>query len=515
MNEPEPIHVVGGGLAGAECAYQLAQRGLPVVLHEMRPRQPTPAHKTGDLAELVCSNSLRSDDPLHAAGLLKREMEGFGSLIIAAARAAAVPAGSALAVDRERFSAQVTAAIAGHPAIELRREEVTEIPRDRDVVLATGPLSSAAMSGALQALLGSEYLYFYDAIAPIVEAESLDLGPLFWQSRYGKGDGDDYLNAPLSKEQYLAFHAALSAAEVVAPHEFEQAVFFEGCLPIEELARRGVETLRYGPMKPVGLRAPDGRRPWAVVQLRQENLARSHFNLVGFQSRMKWGEQQRVLRMIPGLDHAEFVRFGQIHRNTFINAPRHLDQLYRVKSAPRVRLAGQITGVEGYLESAATGLAIALYLAQERQGREPEPLPATTALGALARHLTESDPRYFQPANINYGLFTELPARLHKTNRRAAFASRAAGELAAWAARSGIALRFEPLAPAAAAAAFLPPAAPAPSAAPEPPPQPAPQTASAVTEPEPATATASSHTAAPGLALPAPDSLLPHGAERR
>ena len=431
-----PIHIVGGGLAGSECAWQLAERGVEVILHEMRPVRGTPAHKTGDLAELVCSNSLRSDDPLHAAGLLKREMEAFGSLIIGKAREASVPAGSALALDRDRIAARVTAAIAEHPRIELRRDEVREIPlgEDTEVVIATGPLTSEAMSARLQELLGSEYLYFYDAIAPIVETESLDHSRLFWQSRYGKGEGEDYLNAPMDREQYLAFHQAVTEAEVVAPHEFEKAVFFEGCLPIEELARRGVDTLRYGPMKPVGLTTPDGRRPYAVVQLRQENLAKSQFNLVGFQSRMKWGEQERVLRMIPGLENARFVRFGQIHRNTFVNAPTHLDKQYRVKAVPRVRLAGQITGVEGYLESAATGLAIGLYVAHGLS----EPFPATTALGALARHLTESDPKHFQPANINYGLFTELEGRMRKANRRAAYVERAHADLAAWAERNGV-----------------------------------------------------------------------------
>jgi len=432
-----PVHVIGGGLAGSECAWQLAERGVPVVLHEMRPVKGTAAHKSGDLAELVCSNSLRSDDPFHAAGLLKREMESFGSLIIGKAREAAVPAGSALALDRDRFGALVTAAIAGHPRIELRREEALAIP-EGEVVIATGPLTSEAMSARLQELLGGEYLYFYDAIAPIVEAESLDFGKLFWQSRWGKGEGQDYLNSPMSPEEYQAFYEALTAAEVVAPHDFEEAVFFEGCLPIEEIARRGVDTLRFGPMKPVGLTAPDGRRPWAVVQLRQENLAKSQFNLVGFQSRMKWGEQDRVLRLIPGLETARFVRFGQIHRNTFINAPTHLDKRYRVKSEPRVRLAGQITGVEGYLESAATGLAIGLYLSMELEGREPEPFPATTALGALARHLTESDPKHFQPANINYGLFEELPGRVKKKDRREAYVDRAQADLAAWAARNGV-----------------------------------------------------------------------------
>lgn len=431
------VHIIGGGLSGTECAWQLAERGVEVVLYEMRPVRPTPTHKSGDLAELVCSNSLRSDDPFHAAGLLKREMEVFGSLIIGSARDTAVPAGGALAVDRDRFAERVTSRIGSHPRIELRREEVTELP-EGDLIVGTGPLTSEAMSQLLREKLGSDYLYFYDAIAPIVEGDSLDMTKLFWQSRYDKGEGQDYLNAPMDKEQYLAFHQAVQEAEVVAPHEFEKAIFFEGCLPIEELARRGVDTLRYGPMKPVGLRGPDGRRPWAVVQFRQENVAKSQLNMVGFQSRMKWGDQQRVLRMIPGMEEARFVRFGQIHRNTFINAPTHLDKLYRVKSEPRMRLAGQITGVEGYLESAATGLAIGLYLSLERQGRTPEPFPATTALGALARHLTESDPKHFQPANINYGLFEELPERVRKLDRRAAYAERARAELLAWAGRQGI-----------------------------------------------------------------------------
>jgi methylenetetrahydrofolate--tRNA-(uracil-5-)-methyltransferase len=434
----DPVHVVGAGLAGSECAWQLARRGVPVVLHEMRPLRGTPAHKTDAFAELVCSNSLRSDDPQHAAGLLKREMEELGSLIIAMARQASVPAGSALALDRDRFSALVTETLSAHALVEVRREEVTALPPG-EVVIATGPLTSEAMSAALAGLLGSEYLYFYDAIAPIVDAESLDMGKLFWQSRWGKGEGDDYLNAPMDREEYARFYEALLAAEVVVPHEFEKAVFFEGCLPVEELARRGVDTLRFGPMKPVGLTAPDGRRPWAVVQLRQENLAKSQFNLVGFQSRMKWGEQQRVLSLIPGLQNARFERFGQIHRNTFVNSPVHLDKHYRLKTEPRVRLAGQITGVEGYLESAATGLAIGIYMALAREGcPEPAPFPPTTALGALARHLTESDPRHFQPANINYGLFTELAERFRKGDRRAAYVARAQADLAGWAERAGL-----------------------------------------------------------------------------
>ncbi len=445
-----PVQIVGGGLAGCECAWQLARRGVPVVLWEMRPERSTPAHRTGDLAELVCSNSLRSDDPLHAAGLLKREMEAFGSLIVGSARQAAVPAGSALAVDRDRFAAAVTGALACHPLIEVRRREATEIPAG-DVVLATGPLTSEAMSGVLQGILGSDHLYFYDAMAPIVESDSLDHSKLFWASRYGKGE-DDYLNAPMNEAEYLAFHRAVTEAEVLPLHEFERELFFEGCLPIEELARRGVDTLRFGPMKPVGLTKPDGSRAHAIVQLRQENLARSQLNMVGFQSRMKWPEQKRVLRMIPGLENARFARMGQIHRNTFINSPTHLNRFFRLKRRPRVRLAGQITGVEGYLESAATGLMIGLYLSLERRdgSRErpvdgPEELPPTTALGALMRHLTESDPRHFQPANINYGLFPELDDRTRKRERRAAHVRRARAALVEWAGRHEIEIDREPI----------------------------------------------------------------------
>ena len=433
----DPIHVVGAGLAGSECAYQLATRGVPVVLHEMRPERSTPAHATGGFAELVCSNSLRSDDPEHAAGLLKREMEALDSLVIAAAREHAVPAGGALAVDRERFSAAITARLESLAGVEIRRGEVTELPAG-DVVLATGPLTSAAMSAELARLCGGDHLYFYDAIAPIVDGDSIDFARLFAASRYGKGGGDDYWNAPLDRDGYLAFHRAIVEAEVSPLHDFEQALFFEGCLPIEELARRGVETLRFGPMKPVGLTGPDGRRPWAVVQLRRESLAGEHFNLVGFQSRMKWPEQKRVFRTLPGFENAEFVRLGQVHRNTFVNAPRALDRLYRVKSEPRVRLAGQITGVEGYLESAATGLAVALYLALERRGAETEPLPTTTALGALARHLVDSDPERFQPANINYGLFPPLEPEPKKREKRAGFAARARIELDAWRRRCAV-----------------------------------------------------------------------------
>lgn len=434
--ERSAVHVVGAGLAGSECAFQLASRGVSVVLHEMRPLRPTGAHKTADCAELVCSNSLRSDDPEHAAGLLKREMEALGSLVIGAARAHAVPAGSALAVDRERFAREVSERLAAMPSVELRRGEVTELP-DGDVVIATGPLTSPALAERVRRLLGTDDLYFYDAIAPIVDGETLDTTPLFWGSRYGKGEGDDYLNVPLDRPGYEAFHRALVEAEVLPLHDFERALFFEGCLPIEELARRGVDTLRFGPMKPVGLRGTDGRRPWAVVQLRAETLERRHFNLVGFQSRMKWPDQQRVFRSLPGFGAAEFVRLGQIHRNTFINAPRTLDLHYRVRREPRVRLAGQLTGVEGYLESAATGLAAALDLLLERRGAA-EPAPPETGLGALARHLTASDPERFQPANVHFGLFPPLVPEPPKRERRAAYAARARLALEAWKARCGL-----------------------------------------------------------------------------
>ena len=428
----EAVHIIGGGLAGTECAYQLARRQIPVVLWEMRPEQSTPAHKTGDLAELVCSNSLRSDDPEHAAGLLKREMERFGSLVIAAARSAAVPAGSALAVDRELFAGAITSRLERDAAVEIRRHESTEIP-STEVVIATGPLTSTALSTRLADLLGDSSLYFYDSIAPIVDGESLDMSELYWASRYGKG-GNDYLNVALDRNQYLDFHQSVLDAEVAPLHDFEKGLFFEGCLPIEEMARRGVDTLRFGPMKPVGLHRPDGSRPYAVIQLRRESLARDHFNMVGFQTRMKWPEQKRIFGRLPGFSAAEFIRLGQVHRNTFINSPRHLDPHYRLRTRPHVRLAGQITGVEGYLESAATGLVVALYIALERRAVTPTALPETTALGALARHLTKSDPDRFQPANINYGLFPEFNVRLPKRQRRSAFVERARTDLQAWAA---------------------------------------------------------------------------------
>jgi methylenetetrahydrofolate--tRNA-(uracil-5-)-methyltransferase len=429
------VTVVGGGLAGCEAAWQLAAAGLRVRLVEMRPAVPTPAHRTGDLAELVCSNSLRSDNPANAVGLLKREMEAMGSLIVAAARAAALPAGDALAVDRAAFAAAVRDALVGQPAIEVVREEVRTLP-DGPAIVATGPLTSEALHAALVALLGEGSLSFFDAIAPVVAADSLDMGTLFAASRYGKGGGDDYLNAPMDRERYLAFVAALLAAEKVPEKEFERDVpYFEGCLPVEVMAERGPDTLRHGPMKPVGLRDPrTGAVPYAVVQLRRDDLAAAHWNLVGFQTRMTFAAQQRVFRLIPGLENARFARLGMIHRNTFVCAPKHLDAQLRLRARPQLRLAGQLTGVEGYVESAATGLLAGLSLAAELGGAELPPPPTWTAHGGLVRHLTERPAQRFQPANAAWGLMTDPMVELprDKGARRAAAAAAALDAIRAW-----------------------------------------------------------------------------------
>jgi methylenetetrahydrofolate--tRNA-(uracil-5-)-methyltransferase len=429
------VDVIGGGLAGCEAAWQLACAGVPVRLFEMRPSTTTPAHRTGNLAELVCSNSLRSDNPENAVGLLKREMEAMGSLIVAAARAAALPAGDALAVDRDLFAAGVQDAVASHPLVTVVREEVRELPAGPAIV-ATGPLTSEALQSSLSALLGEGSLSFFDAIAPVVAADSLEMDRLYRASRYGKGGGDDYLNAQLGHGEYLAFVQALRSAEKVPTKEFEREIpYFEGCLPIEVMAERGVDTLRYGPMKPVGLPDPrTGRIPYAVVQLRQDDLAAAHWNLVGFQTRMTFGAQQQVLRLIPGLEHARFARLGMIHRNTFICAPRHVDAQLRVKVRPSLRLAGQLTGVEGYVESAATGLAAALYVAAEMRGLEVPTLPAWTAHGGLVRHLTERPPHRFQPANASWGLMLDPPGELprEKSARRKAAVTAALGTIRSW-----------------------------------------------------------------------------------
>jgi methylenetetrahydrofolate--tRNA-(uracil-5-)-methyltransferase len=428
------VTVVGGGLAGCEAAWQLASAGVPVRLVEMRPAVTTPAHHTATLGELVCSNSLRSDNPENAVGLLKREMEALGSLIIAAARAAALPAGDALAVDREAFATGVQAAVSTHPLVTVVREEARELPAG-PAIIATGPLTSEPLHEALASLLGEGSMSFFDAIAPVVAADSLDAGRLYRASRYGKG-GDDYLNAPMNRDEYVAFVEALRAAEKVPVKEFERDVpYFEGCLPIEVMAERGLDTLRYGPMKPVGLPDPrTGRTPWAVVQLRRDDLAAAHWNLVGFQTRMTFGAQQRTFRLIPGLEQARFARLGMIHRNTFICAPKHLDAQVRVKARPAVRLAGQLTGVEGYVESAAVGLVAALYTVAELRGLAVPALPAWTAHGGLIRHLTERPPHRFQPANASWGLMVDPPTELprEKRARRAACVAAALESVRTW-----------------------------------------------------------------------------------
>jgi methylenetetrahydrofolate--tRNA-(uracil-5-)-methyltransferase len=431
----QTVTVVGGGLAGCEAAWQLASAGVGVRLLEMRPATATSAHRTGTLAELVCSNSLRSDNPENAVGLLKREMAALGSLIIAAARAAALPAGDALAVDREVFAAAVQSAVSSHPLVTVAREEIRELPQGL-AIIATGPLTSQALHSSLTELLGEDSLSFFDAIAPVVTADSLDMSRLYSASRYGKGGGEDYLNAPLERDEYLGFVQALRSAEKVPLREFERDIpYFEGCLPVEVMAERGVDTLRYGPMKPVGLRDPrTGRLPYAVVQLRRDDLAAMHWNLVGFQTRMTFGAQQEVLRLIPGLEHARFARLGMIHRNTFICAPRHLDAQLRVKTRPSLRVAGQLTGVEGYVESAATGLIAALLLAAELQGLESPALAAWTVHGGLVRHLTERPPHRFQPANASWGLMVDPPTELPRERgaRRRACVSAALETVRTW-----------------------------------------------------------------------------------
>jgi methylenetetrahydrofolate--tRNA-(uracil-5-)-methyltransferase len=427
-----PVTIIGAGLAGCEAAWAVAERGVPVRLYEMKPQRYSAAHQLPGLAELVCSNSLRGVDLGNAVGLLKEELRRCGSLIMQGADATQVPAGGALAVDREQFSAWITERITRHPAIELIREEITALPAEGLVLIASGPLTSDALAEQLSSLTGDR-LYFYDAIAPIVSAESLDLSKIYAASRYGKGDGDDYLNCPLDQEQYTAFLTALRGAEKVEPRDFEKLVHFEGCMPIEELAARGDDTLRFGPMKPVGLPDPaTGEEPWAVVQLRAENREKTLYNLVGFQTKMTWPEQRRVLRLIPGLEQAEFVRLGAMHRNTFINAPALLTPSQQLTSEPRLLFAGQITGVEGYVESAGSGFLAGLTLAALAQGREPLLPPRETALGALVHHITNADPKQFQPMNVNYGLFPPLEGRIKKKERKPLMAERALTALEVW-----------------------------------------------------------------------------------
>jgi methylenetetrahydrofolate--tRNA-(uracil-5-)-methyltransferase len=435
MNTPEPsrhVTVIGAGLAGSEAAWQLATHDIPVHLIEMRPHRSTPAHSTDLFAELVCSNSLKGSDPATAAGLLKLELEAMGSLILSSARATAVPAGTALAVDRVAFAGRVTAALESHPAITVERAEAAALP-DGDVIIATGPLTSPAMEAVLTALIGGERLSFFDAAAPVIDAASIDRTKVFAASRWEKGGSADYLNCPLTREEYDAFIDALLAAERMEKRDFETADLFQACQPVEEVARAGRDAPRYGALRPVGLTDPaTGRRPWAVVQLRPENAAGTAYNLVGFQTNLTFGAQRRVFGMIPGLADAEFLRFGVMHRNTFVDAPRLLGPSLALREHPRVRLAGQLTGTEGYLEAAASGLVAALDVVAARSGGEPVRLPATTAFGALLAYASDPDTGPYQPMHVNFGLFPPLDPPIRKKQERyAAYGARARADLAA------------------------------------------------------------------------------------
>jgi methylenetetrahydrofolate--tRNA-(uracil-5-)-methyltransferase len=429
----DDIVIIGGGLAGSEAAWQAANRGAKVTLYEMRPKQTTQAHKTGGLAELVCSNSLGSVDLLNAPGILKEEMRRLNSLIIRVADEVRVPAGSALAVDREQFSLKITQTLEGHPNIRILREEMAEIPTDCFCILATGPLTSDNLSQAIAQLTHTKHLYFYDAISPIVDADSINMNVVFLASRYDKG-GDDYLNCPMDEPAYNAFYDALLAAEKVQPKEFETTSYFEGCIPIEVMAERGRQTMQFGPLKPVGLENPKtGARAYAVVQLRTENTHRSCYNLVGFQTKLTYGEQKRVFRMIPGLEQAEFLRYGSLHRNTFINSPQLLRNTLQFKARSTLFFAGQLVGVEGYTDSAAMGGLAGINAARGLAGLPLVTPPSTTAHGCLVSHITTTDPRHFQPMNINFGLFPPLgtPTR-DKERKRWLMGQRALEDLTAW-----------------------------------------------------------------------------------
>ncbi len=429
----ENIIIIGGGLAGCEAAWQAAQEGAQVTLYEMKPERFSPAHQLPQLAELVCSNSLRGAGMNNAVGCLKEELRRCRALFIEAADATAVPAGGALAVDREAFADYITERIEAHPAIEVRREELSAIPEQGTVIVASGPLTSEALSQDIARLTGADHLYFYDAIAPIVEADTINFDIAWRASRYGKG-GDDYINCPMDKEQYLRFVEELKRADKVAARDFEKLIHFEGCMPIEEMAERGEMTLAFGPMKPVGLPDPrTGRDPFAVVQLRQDNRHGTLYNLVGFQTKLTYPEQRRIFRTIPGLEQASFERLGSMHRNTFINAPTCLNRTLQFKSDPRLFFAGQITGVEGYVESAAMGFLAGIFAPRVMRELTPELPPVTTALGALLGHLIDTEPENFQPMNVNYGLFPPLGGKkMKRADRRLAMAARALDDLAPW-----------------------------------------------------------------------------------
>lgn len=433
----QEITIIGGGLAGCEAAWQLLKRGCRVTVHEMRPHQQSPAHKTSGLAELVCSNSLRSNSPENAAGLLKEEMRILGSLTIESADLTAVPAGKALAVDRLLFSSLIEQNLSSFPGFSLVREECLSIPAERPLIIASGPLTSEALEKGISRLTGSSHLYFYDAISPIVEADSIDMEKVFSASRYADGD-EDYLNCPLEKDEYIRFWEAITTAQEVPLRDFESIRYFEGCLPVEVIAKRGIDTLAFGPMKPVGLTNPKtGRQPYAVVQLRRENRQGTLYNIVGFQTKLTWPEQKRIFRMIPGLERAEFARLGSIHRNTFINAPALLDNSLQLRSNAGIFFAGQITGVEGYIESAAMGMLAGLSASCSLAGRTFIPPPATTALGALLNHITRVDQKNFQPMNVNFGLFPPLKDRVPRKMRGNNYALRSLEALKNWKSNCG------------------------------------------------------------------------------
>ncbi|QYR19781.1 FADH(2)-oxidizing methylenetetrahydrofolate--tRNA-(uracil(54)-C(5))-methyltransferase TrmFO [Paenibacillus sp. sptzw28] len=431
MSELQRVTVIGAGLAGSEAAWQIASQGVPVTLYEMRPETKTPAHHTNKFAELVCSNSLRANGLANAVGVLKEEMRRMNSLILDCADRNAVPAGGALAVDRDGFSGDVTSRLKEHPLVDVRCEEITDIPAESIVVVATGPLTAPKLSARIQSLLGQEYFYFYDAAAPIVEKDSIDMSKVYLASRYDKGEAA-YLNCPMTEEEFEVFYNALITAEKAELKDFEKEQYFEGCMPVEVIASRGKQTLLFGPMKPVGLVNPHtGKLPHAVVQLRQDNAAGTLYNLVGFQTHLKWGEQKRVLGLIPGLEQAEFVRFGVMHRNTFINSPKLLRPTYQFMKRDTLFFAGQMTGVEGYVESAASGLIAGLNAGRLAQGLDPLVFPEDTALGSMAHYITTADFKHFQPMNANFGLFPPLEKRIRgKKEKNEAIAARALDQLA-------------------------------------------------------------------------------------